>query len=187
MMIGGIYLGFATETFRRAAMTWKSNLILSYVFEICFWITQTCILFFVLYNVNEGELRFFIFLACLLGFSIYTVLFKTMYKRLLEFFIKIMKTTIKWTIQTINVLIIHPIKWTVQMIIAILLYVVHVCRHLLFFLFKILFYPIKLLINVMKIILPEKVVKNITSMATFCSTIIYKLKKWLKKVFLKRR
>lgn len=187
MIAGGIYLGFITETFRRASINWRNNVYATYIFEIGFWVTQTFILFFVLYKVNDGELRVYVFLACLLGFSIYVVLFKTIYKRLLEFMIKVIKVIVKGVIQTIDVLIIQPIKWIVHAAVIVLLYVLNVCLKLLLFILKVLFYPIKLLLYGIKSLLPEKITKKITNMVMFCSTIIYKLKSQMRKLFIKRR
>src|SRR5690625_1289933 len=74
MTSGGFYLGVVLDTFRRFASSWKNRIIFSYVMETSFWLTQVIILFYVLFRVNGGELRLYIFLACLLGFTIYQVL-----------------------------------------------------------------------------------------------------------------
>src|SRR5699024_11891782 len=36
--------------------------------ELGFWFIQTAVLFYILFKVNEGELRIYVFLACLLGY-----------------------------------------------------------------------------------------------------------------------
>lgn len=187
MIIGGVYLGFMTETFRRLSISWKNNVYFKYVFEIGFWVFQTCLLFYVLYNINYGELRIYVFLACLLGFSMYTVLFKAIYQRILEFVIKLIKITVKKTIETINVLLVQPIIWIIHTLYAIIISVLKLCRSALFLLTKVLLYPIKVVLNVIQLIIPKKVQKNITKMLSFYSTIIDKLKRRIKKMFFKRR
>lgn len=187
MIIGGVYLGFATETFRRVSIHWKNQKIVTYFLEISYWMIQTCLLFFVLYQVNDGELRVYVFLACILGFSIYVVIFKEIYKRFLEWTFNVILTIVKGIIKVIDTLILRPVKWMIQLIVGTILYVLHVCYHILLFLLKVLFYPLQLLFTFIKKLLPEKMRNNISKTITFCSTIIYKFKKWLKSVIERRR
>src|SRR5699024_4293439 len=88
MVLSGLYLGMALETFRRFSPLWRKNKFLVYFLEICFWLVQTLIIFYVLYRVNAGELRLYIFVACLLGFATYQALIASLYKRLLEQVVK---------------------------------------------------------------------------------------------------
>src|SRR5690625_5859173 len=63
MVVSGFYLGIALETFRRFSPLWRHRPVLVYIFEVSFWLIQTFIIFYVLYKVNAGELRVYIFLA----------------------------------------------------------------------------------------------------------------------------
>lgn len=187
MIVGGIYLGFATETFRRISVIWNSKKILTFIAEILYWVFQTCILFLVLFQVNDGELRAYIFLACLLGFSMYVVMFKTIYKRVLEWIIKVLVALTKGIIKILNTLIIRPIRWIIELLLRIVYYIGYLCYRILRFIFNILFYPFRLLFSYIRKLIPEKVWNKVTKLVAFCSTIIYKLKKWLKNVIDKRR
>src|SRR5690625_1760968 len=71
MVLGGLYLGIAKDTFRRFSPYWKNKRFINYAMEICFWLTQTFLLFYVLFRINGGELRFYVFLACLLGYAMF--------------------------------------------------------------------------------------------------------------------
>lgn len=184
MMLSGIYLGFATETFRRVAIHWKNNVYLKYAFEIIFWIVQTCLLFIVLYKVNEAEIRMYVFLACALGFSMYMVLFQATYRKLLELSIRITKSVIRWMLRLVHYTMIKPIVWVFRTLIIILLFVFEMLKKTVLLIGKILLYPVLLLL---KWIIPQKVRKKITNLTTFCSTIVDKQKKWVKRVFFKRR
>lgn len=179
MVISGIYLGFATETFRRIFNRFRNNIFLTYLLEITFWVVQTCLLFIVLYHVNDAEIRFYIFLACLLGFSIYIVLFQTLYKQVLEVIIQVMRSISKWTIQIINVLVIQPIIWMIHLSLKILFYIVSLCYRLLLFILKTLFYPVQ-------IILPKKIYNKINNMLVFCSTIINNFIIRIKSLFIRK-
>jgi len=187
MVVGGIYLGFANETFRRFSVMWKKRVILVYLFEIIFWVIQTSILFYVLYQVNHGEIRFYIFLACLLGFSIYVVLFQSFYRRFLEILIQIVKQAAYITVRTIQELLIEPVKWLLALIVTIAMYVLDIGLTIIFFLLKIVFYPISLCGKLAKRMLPESFLKKITKFRSIYSTILYTLKSRVKALVFKRR
>src|SRR5690625_4617312 len=187
MIVGGIYLGIATETFRRISVVWRKWTFLIYFLEIGYWIFQTCLLFFVLYQVNNGELRVYIFLACLLGFSMYQVLFKATYQRILEWIIKVIVTVTNGIIKVIDTMIVRPIKWIIMVLVRTIQYILTICYRILLFIGKIMFYPVQFLISFIKKRIPEKTSNKINKSLTICSTIIYKFKKWLKDSFERRR
>lgn len=178
MVISGIYLGFATETFRRIEVKWQARTIARYILEVLYWVVQTGLLFYILYQMNQGEMRFVFVLACLLGYSMYIVLCKQWYVRLLETILHIIKTVISWTINCIDNLIIQPIIWLMQMSIQFIKFVYKI-------LIKILYLIIYPLLFLMKKYLPESFFKNISKILTTCSTIKDKLlihvKRWIKK------
>lgn len=111
MILSGFYLGVIQETFRRFTVYWKGRLFLTYFLEILFWMTQAGILFYILYQVNQGELRVYIILACFLGFSVYQALVKPAYKKLLEYVIQVFKTIYRGIEKLINLLFISPLRW----------------------------------------------------------------------------
>lgn len=187
MVVGGIYLGFANDTYRRLIDRRKITTIFLYFLEVSFWLIQTAILFYVLYQVNYGEIRFYIFLAILLGISMYVVMFQTLYQRILEIIIEIIKQIIYLIIRTIDTLIISPIKWVISLIVTIVTYTIYFIIKIVSFFLRVLFYPVKLFINLLEKLLPEKVLKNVTKILKFCSTILYKFKSRVKKLFAKRR
>src|SRR5690625_7680140 len=89
MVLGGLYLGIAKDTFRRFSPYWKNKRFINYAMEICFWLTQTYLLFYVLFRINGGELRFYVFLACLLGYDMYKALASALYKKKMESIIRV--------------------------------------------------------------------------------------------------
>lgn len=111
MALSGFYLGIAQETFRRFTVYWKGRLFLTYFLEILFWMMQAGILFYILYRVNQGELRIYIVLASLFGFSAYQALAKQVYKRLLERLIRIFKAIYQGIEKLIKILLISPLRW----------------------------------------------------------------------------
>lgn len=174
MVVGGIYLGFSTETFRRIEVKWQARTVARYAFEILYWVVQTCLLFYVLYRVNQGEIRFVFILTCLLGYSMYIVFCQQWYVKRLEIILHVIKTIISWTIRCIDALIIQPFIWLIRTI-------YHSMRFLFTLLIKALYlisYPLFFLI---KRYAPESFFKNISKMLATCSTIKGRLVLYVKK------
>src|SRR5919205_1257688 len=59
------------------------------------------IIFYTLFLVNNGELRFYIFIALICGFAAYQSLFKGIYLRLLEFLIQTIISLVKFIIKVL--------------------------------------------------------------------------------------
>lgn len=178
MIIGGVYIGFVFETYRRITFHLRKSNFFNYVFEITFWVTQTFILFYLLYRVNNGEIRVYVFLACLLGFSIYVVVFKHVYQKVLEGIITICTTIIGWIVQAVQALLIQPVLWVLQIMYRLI-------KGITLFILYLLSFPLKLLLAVIRKLLPESFFKKISKFYAICSTIInkrmYKLKKTIGK------
>src|SRR5699024_5655404 len=84
MIAGGVYLGCAFETYRRLTRGLRKSWLFLYVLELGLWFIQTAVLFYMLFKVNGGELRIYVFLACLLGYSMYVVIFQKRHQQILE-------------------------------------------------------------------------------------------------------
>lgn len=181
MLLGGIYLGIALETFRRFSPLWKHNKFLVYCLEICFWLLQTLILFYVLYLANSGELRFYVFIACLLGFSMYQALFASAYKKILEYMIRFSLKFYHFCRRVVQLTIFTPIKW----IFTLIVFVGNSILTLVFSIVKVLFLPIKWLSKLIYFLLPEKLKKKVNKTPQFYSIIKNTCKKWMR--FFKRR
>lgn len=180
MIAGGLYLGVAQETYYRITNRLRRNVYFTYLFDPIFWIVQTAILFYLLYHVNNGVIRFYIFLACFLGFSMYVVLFQAVYRAILEGFIKLLTWIIKTIITLMNVILIVPLRMLFHIISKVLLFILRILG-------KIGFFPLKILHKLAKKWLPEKIYKNIFKMVTFCSTIIVKITRWFQTVVFRKR
>src|SRR5699024_11617458 len=118
MVLGGMYLGLVNETFRRFTPLWQRSVFLRYSLEILFWLGQTRLLYYLLYMINYGELRFYLFIALFFGFSIYMALLEKIYTRILDFIIKL----IKYLFNIFYKLCIFPIIFLIKMFVMILFY-----------------------------------------------------------------
>ena len=109
-MIGmGSFFGAALDTYNRFLKRSKRKSWLVFINDVLFWIIQGLFIFFVLFRVNQGELRFYIFIALLCGFAAYQSLFKAIYLRWLEMLISIVISLLRFFVKIVYLLIYKPI------------------------------------------------------------------------------
>lgn len=187
MICGGFYLGIAHETYRRFAVYWKRRYVLVFIYEITFWVSQMIILYYILFKTNHGELRFYVFLACLLGFSMYQVLFKSLYQKILERMILILSAILRAVKRTFQILIIRPIYGIIQMIIALLLVVVQVILWILNMLWIIVSTPIRLIFKLLYKLSPNVMKKFLHKLSAIYSIMTNKCKLFFEWIQFRRR
>lgn|SRR5690625_788312 len=183
MIVGGFYLGIARDTYLRFSPYWKQRVSLRYLFEITFWMSQSFLLFYILYQVNAGELRAYVFVACILGLSMYKVIFASLYKELLELVIRILLMTYRFFKKLFHVFVIVPINGVIYLVSLIL----QLFFTILFFLIKCIFIPFSWLVKLVFSLLPKKFQKIIRKLIEFYSIIKNTSIKWIKNILLKRR
>jgi spore cortex biosynthesis protein YabQ len=181
MVVSGLYLGGSLDTFRRLVPYRKPNTILTYVMEVGFWLIQAFILFFILFQMNGGELRFYIVVAVLLGFSIYQALFKNLYRGLLEKIIQWVTALYRFLRRLIEVLIITPLRWLLVLCMKILLGLGIALGTILLYTLRIILFPLKLLLKMIYRLLPKNIRKLLYKSAGFYSKIKNKCIQWVKR------
>ena len=67
------------DTYQRFLKRGHRNRWIVFINDILFWMIQGLIIFYVLFLVNHGELRFYLLLALICGFSAYQALMKRLY------------------------------------------------------------------------------------------------------------
>lgn len=187
MVLSGFYLGIIKDTYHRFTPYWKGNIFLVYFMEICFWLTQTVLVLYVLFRVNGGELRLYIFIACLLGFSIYQVFAAGVYKKLLEQVIRLVTAIYRFFERLVLVLIIIPIKWLIGLLIMIIFTILKIISAILLFILKVLLTPIKWVLRLFYRLLPEQIKNYFYKIAGLFAIMKNKCIKWLKYIKFKRR
>ncbi|MEQ2529016.1 spore cortex biosynthesis protein YabQ [Robertmurraya yapensis] len=121
-MIGmGSYFGAALDTYNRFLQRSKRQSWLVFINDILFWFLQGLSIFYVLFLVNKGELRFYIFLALLCGFAAYQSLLKRGYLRLLEIVISMVISIYRFFVKAFHLLIYKPIYSIVLAIISLII------------------------------------------------------------------
>lgn len=138
-MIGmGSYFGAALDTYTRFLKRSSSKAWLIFINDFLFWLLQGMIIFYVLFLVNEGELRLYLFLALLCGFAAYQALFKTIYKKMLELSIDSFIKTVQLINKVVQTLIFLPIKWIITSLILLLVGIVKLVFSILKWIFKVI-------------------------------------------------
>jgi len=191
----GSYLGAAIDTYNRFLFRSKRKSWLVFLNDIFFWVLQGLIFFYVLFVINQGELRFYIFLAILCGFAAYQSLLKRGYARVLEIIITMIISIYRYAVKIFLMLIYRPIvslllgcvslitiigkglfvlvKWTIQFIWMII---------------KLLFTPVKWLLILFWNLLPKHIKKTVEKLynklagyyQVIKNTIINVLSRWRK-------
>ena len=168
-MVGmGSCFGAALDTYNRFLQRSKRKSWIVFFNDVLFWLLQGLIIFYVLFLVNKGELRFYIFIALLCGFAAYQSLLKRSYLRLLEIVVNMIISIYRYAVKIFLMLIYRPIvslllgcvslvtiigkglfvlvKWTIQVIWTII---------------KLVFTPVKWLLILFWNLLPKHIKKTV--------------------------
>ncbi|WP_075979835.1 spore cortex biosynthesis protein YabQ [Bacillus massilinigeriensis] len=147
-MIGmGCFFGAALDTYNHFLQRPKRKGWIVFFNDILFWTVQGLIIFYILFLVNKGELRFYIFLALLCGFAAYQSLLKQIYLRLLEFVISTIVTIYRFFVKMFQMLVYRPIYSLVMAIISFIILLGKGLYALVRFLLKILIYIIRMVLK----------------------------------------
>lgn len=187
-MIGmGSCFGAALDTYNRFLKRTKRKAWFVFLNDFLFWIVQGLIIFYVLFLINEGEFRFYLFLALLCGFAAYQALLKKGYLKILETIITSVIITAKFVRKSFQLLIFQPIKWLITGIVflifgigKILFSIAKWMIHLVFFTIKVILRPFFLIFLFLWNKLPNAVTKNVGKFYNGITGIFMKMKKLIK-------
>ncbi|MCS0674696.1 spore cortex biosynthesis protein YabQ [Cytobacillus firmus] len=192
-MIGmGSVFGAALDTYNRFLQRTRRKSWLVFINDILFWLVQGLAIFYILFLVNKGELRFYIFIALLCGFAAYQSLFKKMYLRVLEISIRMAISIYRFFVKTITLLIYKPIQGLIMALIAIavmlgkgLYSLLKVILRVFWFILKVVFLPVKWILSLLWKLLPKKIKKTVeklyNKLAGYLQLIKNYVLKWIAK------
>lgn len=160
MICVGLFIGISYDTYLRFSSYWKQLSILSFMLEIAFWFIQTFILFFVLLDVHDGQLRWYVFAACLLGVSIYYVALQKIYRYILNKLILLIQTLFKY-------IVIIPVGIIIQVCFFILQKAYQLIYAVIRIVLLIIFKPIFAVFSRIFRLMPEKVQKSFYKLRDF--------------------
>jgi spore cortex biosynthesis protein YabQ len=168
-MIGmGTLFGAMFDTYQRFLKRPKRKQWIVFFNDLLFWIIQAVLIFYTLFLVNNGELRFYIFLALVCGFAAYQSLFKGIYLRLLEFVIKSVIAISRFLKKTFQLLIYKPIVGLIQFVIMIIIAIgrglftlVKFIGKVLLLIVKIILVPLQKILLIFWKLLPKSIKKSV--------------------------
>jgi spore cortex biosynthesis protein YabQ len=111
MIAMGSFFGASFDTYNRFLKRSKRKRWIVFIHDVLFWIVEGLLVFYILFLVNYGEIRFYIFLALLCGFAAYQALFKKGYLFLLEKAIEFVAAVYRFIVKAIYHFIYIPIKY----------------------------------------------------------------------------
>ena len=150
-MIGmGSLFGAMFDTYQRFLNRPKKKAWIVFINDLLFWIIQALLIFYTLFLVNNGELRFYIFIALVCGFAAYQSLFKGIYLRFLEMLIHSVIAIVKFFKKTFQILIYKPVVGLIQFVITIGLVLGRGLFTLVKFVFKVLLLLLKIILVPLK-------------------------------------
>jgi spore cortex biosynthesis protein YabQ len=183
----GIFIGMAVDTFYRFHSRKKRTGFFHYANEILFWILQGIILFYILFLINKGEIRLYIWLAVLLGFLTYQTFLKEWYKRFLEKLIRFGIALFRFIRKLIELFIWKPAYWLFQLFTYLLTLFWAVVIWVLLIPWKIFRRPILFFLRKIEQLVPEKLRKNLLFFVRIYSKMKDIIGNWWNKIFAKRR
>ncbi|MGO4890182.1 spore cortex biosynthesis protein YabQ [Anaerobacillus sp. MEB173] len=178
----GIWLGLAIDTYGRFVRNRKWYRWVYIINDCLFWIVQALFVFYMLLLVNEGEMRFYILLALMLGFSAYKALLQNVYERLLEKVIQTAILTYRFTKKLIFVFIVNPTKLLLKLLYSLCMMLISLLLSVLLFLWKCIYIPIlwigRLLSRVFWRFVPKEKLKYLKNKAGFFIKMKNVVRKW---------
>ncbi|MGA9290315.1 MAG: spore cortex biosynthesis protein YabQ [Anaerobacillus sp.] len=182
MVAMGVWLGIAMDTYSRFLHPGKSKSLWLYANDVVFWLLQGLLIFYVLYGVNEGELRFYVFLALLCGYAAYRSLFQPLYRRVLERMIIMITGLIHFVRNLFIYLVYRPVRFILKVLLSLCMIVVSIGTTIFWFIVKLFWVPIKWLLLLIWKLMPRSIREALIKVAGIADTIKNYIYNWLTKI-----
>src|SRR5699024_11097883 len=117
-------------------------------------------------------LRVYVYIACLLGFSMYQALFKRSFHKILDFLIRIICAFGRFIRGVVRTVLYRPVAGLLQIILVIILSIIQLAGTILGYVGKVVLYPVMLLFKGINRLLPQSLRKIVHKAKAYCSTII---------------
>ncbi|WP_409272976.1 spore cortex biosynthesis protein YabQ [Neobacillus sp. SCS-31] len=191
MVSAGAGFGAMLDTYQRFLNRPKRKNWITFINDILFWVVQALIVFYVLFHVNKGEVRFYIFIALFCGFAAYQALLKGAYLWLLDRVINAAVAVGGILAKMVRLLIFKPATGLVQLVLALFLLLLKAVLSLLrlllrsaYFLVRILIlYPSKKILAFLWKVLPKGIKKPAEKLYNSGTGILLKIRDVYKRVF----
>lgn len=190
-MIGmGSVFGASLDTYNRFLKRSTRKQFIVFLNDILFWLLQGLSIFYTLFIVNEGELRFYIFIALFCGFAAYQSMLKRVYLQALEMIISTVVSIWNFLVKLFQLLIYRPLLSLFSLIISTVFMIGRGLFALSRFLGKAILWivlmllkPIQLILLLFWKLLPKRIKKNVEKLYNRLAGFFRKTKNYLVKVF----
>jgi len=150
-MIGmGSLFGVMFDTYQRFLKRPKRKQWIVFFNDLFFWMIQALLIFYILFLVNKGEIRFYIFIALLCGFAAYQSLFKNLYLYLLELLIRTVVYAAGLLTKAFQLVIFKPVLGLIHLVIIILLSIGRGLFTLVKFVSQVILFILKILFGIVR-------------------------------------
>jgi spore cortex biosynthesis protein YabQ len=180
MVLMGVVFGMSFDTYNRLIPAKSQWYWIRFVNDSLFWVIQGLLVFWALLEVNNGEIRFYIFIALLCGFAAYKGLLESYYKRILEVLIRAVIKCYFSLKKLIEVLLIKPIYAVLKLLLYLVKMIGSIILTVLVFITGILLRPIKWVGLKLWGKIPVKIVAKIKFVAGFFKRMKNTVKKWFR-------
>lgn len=147
--MGGMF-GASLDTYQRFLKRTERKRWAVFINDILFWLLQGLAIFYILFLVNQGELRLYVFLALLCGFAAYQSLFKRIYLKILEMLISMFISIYSFLVKFLKIFVINPIYALISAVAAVIIMLGKATLGLFLFLYKAIILILKILIQPLK-------------------------------------
>ncbi|MEH6940683.1 spore cortex biosynthesis protein YabQ [Bacillus sp. JJ722] len=186
-MIGmGSYFGAALDTYQLFLKRPKRSRWIVFIHDLIFWILQALLIFYVLFIVNQGEIRLYLFLALLCGFAAYQALLKKGYLLILNLIITFCKATLLFFKRLFTLLIVKPIIGVITLLLFVIKLVlkgiytlVRMVLRVVIWCLRLVFFPIVWILGLFYKLLPKSVTNKVEKLHNYSKGFFGKLQKYI--------
>lgn len=189
-MVGmGSFFGAAFDTYNRFLKRASRKSWIVFMNDVLFWMLQGLLIFYVLFLVNEGEMRFYIFIALLCGFAAYQSLLKRIYLHMLEIAISWVVAIWQFLVKLFTGLVYKPILALLMFSLSTIIFIGKglfslgkTLAKILAWTLLLLLKPIKWILFIFWKLLPKGIKKNVEKLYNVMAGFLGKIKKYFSKV-----
>lgn len=122
MVATGIGMAWVFDLYAWSRDKLRLRKILTFIFDIGYWIAFALTVLAVLYNVNEGRLRITLFFAILIGGLFYFQFLSRPFLQVWDRLIALLVRVLKFILRLIKIIIYNPIFWLVTTLFGVVLW-----------------------------------------------------------------
>lgn len=183
----GIWLGASLTTYHRflpSRKVWRWILLFT---DLLFWGLQALIVFYVLLYVNQGTIRFYLFLAIAIGFSAYKGVLETTYNKFLNWLIRLFVGLARFLKKIVILFLVQPFLTLLKLSLALVKMLSRVLLGILLFVGVVIYTPIKWVGRLLLWLIPKSWTTKVIQILTNIKNLFIKFKAFFARFFKKWR